>query len=66
MAGGPARRRWEFMVLPGESAHEMQKAERAWELLAPWGLTPDNAELERSAVYRFQARWARQWNKAAA
>ncbi len=51
------------MVLPGESAHEMQKAERAWELLAPWGLTPDNAELERSAVYRFQARWARQWNK---
>lgn len=63
VAGGPVRRRWEFMVLPGESAHEMQKPERAWELLAPWGLTPDNAELERSAVYRFQARWARQWNK---
>ena len=32
-------------------------------MLAPWGVTPDNAELERSAVYRFQARWARQWNK---
>lgn len=63
LAGGPARRRWEFMVLPGESAHEMQKPERAWELLAPWGVTPENAELERSAVYRFQARWAKQWNK---
>ena len=61
--GGPARRRWEFMVLPGESAHDMQKPERAWELLAPWGLTPENARLERSAVYRFQARWAKQWNK---
>ncbi|TXI00351.1 MAG: bifunctional 3-(3-hydroxy-phenyl)propionate/3-hydroxycinnamic acid hydroxylase [Pseudorhodobacter sp.] len=63
VAGGPARRRWEFMVLPGEQAHDLQKPERAWELLKPWGLTPDNAELERSAVYRFQARWAKEWNK---
>ncbi len=61
--GGPARRRWEYMVLPGESVEEMQTPEKAWELLAPWGLTPENAELERSAVYRFQARWAKQWNK---
>jgi 3-(3-hydroxy-phenyl)propionate hydroxylase len=63
VAGGPARRRWEFMVLPGESAHDLQKPERAWELLKPWGVTPESAELERSAVYRFQARWAKQWNK---
>lgn len=63
VAGGPARRRWEFMVLPGEQAHELQKPEQAWDLLKPWGLTPANAELERSAVYRFQARWAKQWNK---
>lgn len=63
VAGGPARRRWEFMVLPDEAAHELQRPEQAWELLAPWGLTPENSELERSAVYRFQARWARQWNK---
>lgn len=61
--GGPARRRWEFMVLPGESAAELQKPERAWELLQPWGLTPANAKLERSAVYRFQARWAREWHR---
>lgn len=61
--GGPGRRRWEFMVLPDESVEEIQKAERAWELLEPWGLTPDNAQLERSAVYRFQARWAKTWNR---
>ncbi len=61
--GGPGRRRWEYMVLPGESVEEMQKPERAWELLKRWGVTPDNAVLERSAVYRFQARWARQWAK---
>ena len=59
--GGPGRRRWEFMVLPEESSEEMAKPMRAWELLEPWGLTPDNAELERSAVYRFQARWAEEW-----
>lgn len=61
--GGPFRRRWEYMLLPGESVEAMQTPEKAWELLAPWGLTPENAELERSAVYRFQARWAQQWNK---
>jgi len=59
--GGPGRRRWEFMVLPGESNDEMAKPESAWKLLAPWGISPDNAQLERSAVYRFQARWAEQW-----
>jgi len=45
----------------GESTTEIAKPESAWRLLEPWGLTPDNAELERSAVYRFQARWAEQW-----
>ncbi|OLL28566.1 3-(3-hydroxyphenyl)propionate hydroxylase [Burkholderia sp. SRS-W-2-2016] len=61
--GGPGRRRWEFMVLPGESVEQMQTPERAWQLLEPWGMTPANAELERSAVYRFQARWAKTWNR---
>ena len=53
--GGPGRRRWEFMVLPDENPNEIAKPEAAWELLKPWGLTRENAELERSAVYRFQA-----------
>jgi 3-(3-hydroxy-phenyl)propionate hydroxylase len=63
VADGPARRRWEYMVLPHENAEDMQTPETAWKLLAPWGVTPENSELERSAVYRFQARWAVEWNK---
>jgi len=62
--GGPGRRRWEFMVLPEESSEEIAKPESAWRLLEPWGLNPENAQLERSAVYRFQARWAEQWRVA--
>jgi len=60
---GPARRRWEYMLLPGETVEEMTTDAKAWELLESWGVTPENAELERSAVYRFQARWAKEWNK---
>lgn len=59
--GGPGRRRWEFMLLPHEDKIELAKPESAWRLLEPWGLTPDNAELERSAVYQFQARWTDKW-----
>ncbi len=59
--GGPGRRRWEFMALPGEDVNDLNKAEKAWELLAPWGVTPENAVLERHTVYRFQAHWAQQW-----
>ncbi len=61
--GGPGRRRWEFMRLPDETREELDRAERAWELLAPWGVHPDNATLERHAVYTFQARWAREWRR---
>ena len=59
--GGPGRRRWEFMVLPNENVLEIAKPEVAWQLLEPWGLNPQNAKLERSAVYKFQARWAEKW-----
>src|SRR5262249_48916279 len=33
----------------------------AWRLLAPWGVHPGNAKLERSALYTFRARWAERW-----
>ncbi|MEV4516317.1 bifunctional 3-(3-hydroxy-phenyl)propionate/3-hydroxycinnamic acid hydroxylase [Dactylosporangium sp. NPDC049525] len=61
--GGPGRRRWEFMALPGEDINELNKADTAWELLRPWGVTPDNAQLERHTVYRFQSHWADRWRK---
>lgn len=58
---GPGRRRWEFMLLPGESAESVNSAEAVWALLAKWGATPANSELERHVVWRFQARWAEDW-----
>ncbi len=61
--GGPGRRRWEFMVLPGEAPSQLASPESAWKLLEPWDVTPENATLERSAVYRFQARCAAEWRK---
>ena len=38
VSGGPGRRRWEFMRLPGESIEELNNEETAWRLLAPWGV----------------------------
>jgi 2-polyprenyl-6-methoxyphenol hydroxylase-like FAD-dependent oxidoreductase len=59
--GGPGRRRWEFMRLPHETREELNRSERAWELLAPFGIDRDNAELERHSVYTFQSCWATRW-----
>lgn len=61
VSGGPGRRRWEFMRMPGETAAELNNEQTAWRLLEPWNLTPDNAKLERHALYTFQARWADKW-----
>ncbi|MBT2268227.1 bifunctional 3-(3-hydroxy-phenyl)propionate/3-hydroxycinnamic acid hydroxylase MhpA [Rhodococcus erythropolis] len=61
--GGPGRRRWEFMRLPEESRESLQREDTAWELLEPYGLTPDNAVLERHSVYTFQACWATRWRR---
>lgn len=40
---------------------ELNDERRAWDLLAPWDVTPANARLERHAVYTFQARAATEW-----
>jgi 2-polyprenyl-6-methoxyphenol hydroxylase-like FAD-dependent oxidoreductase len=61
VSGGPGRRRWEFMRLPGETLDQLSRETRAWELLAPWDVTPGHARLERHAVYTFSARYAEQW-----
>lgn len=61
VSGGPGRRRWEFMRLPGETIDDLNQVATAWTLLAPWDVHPGNARLERHAVYTFQARVAEQW-----
>ncbi|MFF5479558.1 bifunctional 3-(3-hydroxy-phenyl)propionate/3-hydroxycinnamic acid hydroxylase [Streptomyces sp. NPDC012935] len=63
VVGGPGRRRWEFMRLPGESVAELNQIETAWKLLEPWDLHPGNATMERHTVYTFQARWADAWRE---
>src|SRR5574340_30513 len=62
VSGGPGRRRWEFMRLPGETRAEMNTPDKAWALLEAWGRTPANTELERHALYTFAARGADRWN----
>lgn len=59
--GGPGRRRWEFMRLEGETVEELTRPERIWELLEPFGVTPETAELERGVVYTFASGWASEW-----
>ncbi|MFE9684006.1 bifunctional 3-(3-hydroxy-phenyl)propionate/3-hydroxycinnamic acid hydroxylase [Streptomyces sp. NPDC006285] len=61
VGSGPGHRRWEFMRLPGESSAELNRAETAWRLLAPFGVTPDTATLLRSTTYIFRAAWADRW-----
>ncbi|MBX3313262.1 MAG: bifunctional 3-(3-hydroxy-phenyl)propionate/3-hydroxycinnamic acid hydroxylase [Actinobacteria bacterium] len=61
VSGGPGRRRWEFMCLPEENIEDFDDEARAWELLEDWDVRPDNARLERHAVYTFQARYAEDW-----
>ncbi|NEB77601.1 bifunctional 3-(3-hydroxy-phenyl)propionate/3-hydroxycinnamic acid hydroxylase [Streptomyces sp. SID14478] len=61
VSGGPGRRRWEFMRMPGETVEGLNTEATAWQLLASWGLSPDNCTLERHAVYTFQAQWADIW-----
>lgn len=58
---GPGRRRWEFMRLPDETREELDCADTAWRLLQQYGVTPDNAELQRYSVYTFQSCRAPQW-----
>ena len=61
VSGGPGRRRWEFMCLPGDSLDALDAETSAWAFLEPWDVRPDNAELVRHAGYRFRARWATRW-----
>jgi 2-polyprenyl-6-methoxyphenol hydroxylase-like FAD-dependent oxidoreductase len=58
---GPGRRRFEFMRRSDCSVEELGRPETAWHLMEPWGVTPENARLERHAVYTFRARWAQDW-----
>jgi 3-(3-hydroxy-phenyl)propionate hydroxylase len=54
------RRRWEFMVMPGEDPATMDAPAKVWELLSPW-LGPDDAEIYRAVSYTFHSLLADRW-----
>lgn len=47
-------RRWEFQVQPHEDAAELNTPDGLWSLLSRW-VSPSQARIVRSAVYRFHA-----------
>ena len=53
-------RRWEFQVQPSDNLDELTSDAGIWRLLEGW-VTPDDATLLRSAVYRFHAVVAPEW-----
>jgi 2-polyprenyl-6-methoxyphenol hydroxylase-like FAD-dependent oxidoreductase len=61
VSGGPGRRRWEWMLLPGETREEVEELDFVWDLLAESGVGRDDVALERHTVYTFRARWAENW-----
>lgn len=65
IGGGPGRRRWEFMVTDADTdaGTDFTDPATAWRLLEPWGVTPENAAIERTAMYTFRARTALEWRR---
>jgi 2-polyprenyl-6-methoxyphenol hydroxylase-like FAD-dependent oxidoreductase len=61
VSGGPGRRRFEWMLLPGETPEQMQDETVVWNLLARCGVGKRDVTLERHTVYTFRARWAERW-----
>jgi 3-(3-hydroxy-phenyl)propionate hydroxylase len=59
---GHGRHRWEFMLLPGETAEQVSEDAFILQLLEPWNCA-DVVEIERKAVYRFHGLVAQQWRK---
>ena len=59
---GGRRRRWEIMLMPGDDAATIVEPENVWPFLARC-MTPEDAELERAAVYTFHSLIASGWRR---
>ena len=60
--GTGQRLRWEIMVLPEDNIQKLTNPTIIWNLLEPH-IQPQNAEIERAAIYTFHALLAKQWFK---
>jgi 3-(3-hydroxy-phenyl)propionate hydroxylase len=59
---GGERRRWEIMLMPGDDPARLTELDVFWPMMARW-LGPQDARLERAAVYTFHSVVQRGWRK---
>ena len=59
---GGARRRWEIMLMPGDEPDRLTEPAIFWPMMARW-LGPEDAVLERAAVYTFHSVVQEGWRK---
>jgi len=59
---GGRRRRWEIMLMPGDDPARLTDPEIFWPMIARW-IGPDDATLERAAVYTFHSVVQEGWRK---
>ena len=60
LVGVGEHRRWEIMLMPGETPQDFETDAAVWNLLSRW-LTPADGSLWRRASYRFHALVASRW-----
>ncbi len=59
---GGERRRWEIMLMPGDDPAHLTDPDIFWPMMARW-LGPEDARLERAAVYTFHSVVQQGWRK---
>jgi 3-(3-hydroxy-phenyl)propionate hydroxylase len=59
---GGARRRWEIMLMPGDDPAHLTEPAIFWPMMARW-LGPEDARLERAAIYTFHSLVQEGWRK---
>lgn len=59
---GGRRRRWEIMLMPGDDVARLTDPDIFWPMMARW-LGPEDAVLERAAVYTFHSVVQEGWRK---
>lgn len=59
---GSKRKRWELRLNASDDRETIQSPETIWKILEPW-ISPDEAELERTALYTFHSTIADKWRQ---
>ncbi|HLG45298.1 MAG TPA: bifunctional 3-(3-hydroxy-phenyl)propionate/3-hydroxycinnamic acid hydroxylase [Reyranella sp.] len=59
---GKARRRWEIMLMPGDDPARLTEPDLFWPMMRRW-LGPEDAKLERAAVYTFHSVVQEGWRR---